>query len=171
MGLKWCWEGKRGGGSGAGLRREKGPLSVIPRVWTRVWAARSEGSASHQGVHASVAAKHSLLRHTEVAPGYMLEIRCYKQVLAMAVKALSFRQWRLCQSILLAGTPQLLFLPLCIKVQTVSILMVLFFFLSLSVSGTRSPLVTGLHFQRQIPTRLQQFQIHLGSISLFHLLQ
>lgn len=128
MGLKWCWEGKRGGGSGAGLRREKGPLSVIPRVWTRVWAARSEGSASHQGVHASVAAKHSLLRHTEVAPGYMLEIRCYKQVLAMAVKALSFHQWRLCQSILLAGTPQLLFLPLCIKVQTVSILMVLFFF-------------------------------------------
>lgn len=55
-------------------------------------ATRSEGSASHQGVHASVAAKHSLLRHMEVAPGYMLEIRCYKQVWGMAVKALSFSQ-------------------------------------------------------------------------------
>lgn len=65
---------------------------MIPRVWTRVRATRSEGSASHQGVHASVAAKHSLLRHMEVAPGYMLEIRCYKQVWGMAVKALSFSQ-------------------------------------------------------------------------------
>ncbi len=61
-------------------------------MWTRVWAARSEGFARHKGVHASVAAKHSLLRHMEVAPWYMLEIRCYKQVSNMAVKALSFSQ-------------------------------------------------------------------------------
>lgn len=98
-------EGRRGGKK-AGLRRERGPLSLIPRVWTRVWGARSEGCASHQGVHASVATKHSLLRHTEVAPGYKLEIRCYKQVLAMAVEALSFSQWRLCQSILTTDTSQ-----------------------------------------------------------------
>lgn len=68
-----------------------------------------------------MAAKHSLLRHMEVAPGYMLEIRRYKQVLGIAVKAPSFSQRRLCQSILFADTPQPLFLPLCIKAQTVSI--------------------------------------------------
>lgn len=71
-----------------GWRRERGPLSVIPRVWTRVWAARSEGSACHQGVHATVAAKHSFLRQPEVAPGCRLEVRCWKQVLGTAVKGL-----------------------------------------------------------------------------------
>lgn len=151
-------EGRRGGKK-AGLRREKGALSLIPRVWTRVWGARSEGCASHQGVHASVATKHSLLKHTEVAPGYKLEIRCYKQVLAMAVEALSFSQWRLCQSILTTDTSQ----PVLSSVYYSFYLMVQHLFF---VSGTHSLLVTGLHLQRQIPTRLQQFQIHLGSISL-----